>query len=192
MVDVNITLRSAEGESAQPYLLWDTRWNGDIQALDWVPVGSSPLEPQNKGGLSARRPLDTAVRICLATWRRAEPYDTLPDGNDPKGWWGDSIQLDDDMGPIGSRLWLLYRSILNTATAASAVSFAQEALACLITQGVVVRFDITPTIDRTKSALALQIDGYSQSGEKIYSQTFARIWNMEFDGSNDIPNTPLF
>jgi len=53
-------------------------------------------------------PLARAVIISLFTWRRANPDDVLPAGDDRQGWFGDTFaEVRGDR--IGSRLWLLSR-----------------------------------------------------------------------------------
>lgn len=180
---MDIRIRATEGTDPQPFLLWDTIWNSDDLATyyaDWTLAG--PNAPNNALGLGANHALDTAVLLSLFTWRRAEPSDKLPNGTDPKGWWGDLVDLDPDSseGPLGSRLWLLFRAPLNAATAALAETYAYEALQPLIDQGAVAVFVCTATIDKVKGYLTLAVDGYSQSGALVYSQKFQNLWRQEF------------
>lgn len=84
--------------------------------------------------------LARAVMISLFTDRRAEPYDALPDtGGDPpdrRGWWADAFQeAGRDARPIGSRLWLLERSVLSRETLRRAEDYAREALAWIVADG---------------------------------------------------------
>lgn len=171
MAEVDIRIRDTEAQDDQPLLLWDTVWNANLGALDWKIAGKT---------LQSSRILDTAILLQLATWRRAEPYDVLPSGADPKGWWGNAVDIEDDEDQLGSKLWLLYRAPLNDATANKAKQYATQCLQPLINQGAVVRFDIVPSYDVVKGMLALQIDGYSQDGQRIYSQKFSRLWAQEF------------
>lgn len=178
---MDIRIREAEGASEQPFLLWDTYWNeSDLgeYLCDWKLAG--PNAPNNAYGLAADHALNTAILISLFTWRRAEPYDVLPSGADPKGWWGDSVDLEENETKIGSRLWLLLRSTLNNETARKAEDYAYEALQPLIDQGAVARFEVVATPDIVKGFLVLDVRGYSQDGQKIYEQKFERIWRQEF------------
>jgi phage gp46-like protein len=85
-------------------------------------------------GMALRQPLPRAVIISLFSWGRALPDDELP-GTDRMGWWGDSFpQVAGDR--IGSRLWLLARTTIRTATPAKVREYATEALAWLIADGV--------------------------------------------------------
>lgn len=178
---MDIRLRETEGEGEQPSLLWDTEWVNDVldvKFADWVLSGST--DPTNLKGLRAKNALNTAILLCLFTWRRAEPFDVLPSGVDPKGWWGDAIDLEDDETKIGSRLWLLLRSPLNDATCTLAEQYAVEALQPLVDQGAVARFTVTATAEVVKGWLVLDVKAYSQDGQLIYSQKFSDIWKQEF------------
>jgi phage gp46-like protein len=178
---MEIRIREAEAAGEQPFLLWDTYWNSDDLSTyyaDWKLAG--PGAPQNAYGLAADHALNTAILISLFTWRRAEPSDVLPSGSDPKGWWGDSVDLEANEQKIGSRLWLLMRATLNNETARKAEDYAYEALQPLIDQGAVARFEVVGTPEIVKGYLTLDVRAYSQDGQKIYDQKFERIWRQEF------------
>jgi phage gp46-like protein len=183
-MDIDIRLRETEGSEAQPFLLWDTIWRNtdDLAApyVDWVLAGAEA--PGNAYGLASDHALHTSILLSLFTWRRAESYDNLPAGRDPKGWWGDAIDIDEENkeGPLGSRLWLLYRAVLNDETLRLAVTYCNEALEPIIDQGAVARFDVTATKDQVAGHLVLAVAGYSQTDQKIYDQKFQRIWYQEF------------
>jgi len=193
MVDVDIRVRQAESAAAQPDYQWDTQFNPATQTWDWVLAGYG--DPTNVGGLLTTRPIDTAVIIQLATWRRAEAYDNLPSGNDPRGWWGDSVDIDTNEGPLGSRLWLLYRAVLNANTAQLAENYATEALQTFVKQGVWATFTVATTIDKPNSKLVLTISAFSQDGARVYQQQFARLWAAEQQSFTPTPSmaggTPL-
>lgn len=178
---MDIRMRDSEGTDAQPFLLWDTYWNADdldTYFADWQLAG--PSAPLNAYGLSSNHALNTAILLSLFTWRRAEVYDVLPAGTDPKGWWGDDIDLEGNEGPLGSRLWLLIRAPLNANTITLAETYAYEALQPLIDQGAVATFVCTATIDKVQGFLTLAVNAYSQNGQLIYSQKFENLWRQEF------------
>jgi phage gp46-like protein len=179
---MDIRIRDTEGTDDQPFLLWDTYWpqGDDLSAsyADWKLAG--PNAPNNAYGLAADHALNTAILICLFTWRRAENYDTLPSGTDPKGWWGDNVDLEENETKLGSRLWLLIRADLNTETGKRAEDYAYEALQPLIDQGAVAKFVCAATVDQIKGSLTLAVNAYSQDGLLIYSQKFDRLWRQEF------------
>ncbi|WP_410015801.1 phage GP46 family protein [Sodalis sp. C49] len=109
-----------------------TLWNGERAVGDWQ---------AGQGDLLSGNDLETAILISLFSDRLARADDDY-DGDDRRGWWGDSGA---DY-PIGSRLWLLRRRKLTLATAASAETYATEALQWLIDDGVVSSITITTRI----------------------------------------------
>lgn len=178
---MDIRMRETEGTDEQPFLLWDTYWNQDDLSsalVDWKLAG--PNATNNAYGLAANHALNTAILISLFTWRRAEEYDQLPSGTDPKGWWGDTVDLDENETKLGSRLWLLRRAPANENTRRLAEDYAYEALQPLIDQGAVAKFVCTATIDPVRGYLVLAVNAYSQDGQKIYDQKFERLWRQEF------------
>jgi phage gp46-like protein len=80
--------------------------------LDWL------LLPN--GTLDDTQALATAVCVALGTNALAGPQDELPDpdSNERCGWWGDlDAELIWNGWPIGSKLWLLRRAKINSASA---------------------------------------------------------------------------
>lgn len=75
--------------------------------------------------------IETAVLISLFSDRLANEDDVTDDG-DRRGWWGDTGE--DVL--LGSRLWLLNRSPLTREVARKAEVCAEEALAWLVSDGV--------------------------------------------------------
>ncbi len=128
-----------------------TLWNGERAVGDWQ---------AGQGDLLSGNDLETAILISLFTDRLARADDDY-DGDDRRGWWGDSGA---DY-PIGSRLWLLRRRKLTLATAASAETYATEALQWLIDDGVVSSITITTRIvypsKLTMQIIFLKPDGTS-------------------------------
>lgn len=86
--------------------------------------------------------LRSAVLISLFTDRRAGDDDTLPDGTDRRGWWGDSY-ADTSGDQLGSRLWLLRRAKATAEVLQRARQYATEALQWLVEDAVVKSVDIT-------------------------------------------------
>ncbi|MBW4089890.1 MAG: hypothetical protein HIU82_02105 [Proteobacteria bacterium] len=121
--------------------------------------------------------LDTAIIICLFTDAPADPGDVIPDGTtDPRGYWGDmpidaAAQNGQPPDITGSKLWLLGRAVLNAETFARAESYAQAALAPLVTSGVVDKTVATATSPQ-RGWLQLVID-YWQAGS---SGQFTAAW----------------
>lgn len=85
-------------------------------------------------------PLVRSAIISLFTWRRSDPGDKLP-GIERYGWWGDTFPTVPN-DKIGSRLWLLSRSALTDEAVVRAKSYASEALAWMIEDGVATAFEV--------------------------------------------------
>lgn len=147
---------------------------------------AAPDEVSNRNGLTAKRGLHTAVVIQLFSDRRLpEGVAALDDLDpDPRGWWGDSVDRQDDEDEIGSLLWTLRRAPLDNDTVLRAIDYAQQALAVIVRQGAVARFTVAaegqyrPKIDPTAGLLALKVDGYSADGTKRYATRFEVLWDQ--------------
>lgn len=107
-------------------------WDVERLAADWR---------EGRGDLIDGNDLQTAIIISLFTDRVARDDDDI-DGDDRRGWWGDSGEDTD----IGSRLWLLRRQKLTQKVAQKAEDYAREALQWLITDGVVSSIDAATQI----------------------------------------------
>jgi phage gp46-like protein len=78
--------------------------------------------------------LNTANLISIFTDARAREGDDLPDGADPRGWWGDVLGAPSEQ--IGSRLWLLARSKQTALTVERARNFTTDATAWFLTDQI--------------------------------------------------------
>lgn len=180
---VAIRVRDTEACERQPQLLWDTIWIQRLDASggygDWILAGAGD-QVESRGGLRAEAALHTATMLCLFTDRQAEDDDTLPtDDGDRRGWWGDSVRLDDEPEvPLGSRLWLLERATLTDRTPALAQDFAEEALAVLAEQGAVARTEVETSADRSSGALFIIVRHFSHDGARVYDQRFGVLWEQ--------------
>lgn len=102
-------------------------------ALQWmthhgdVALGAADLQTDDG--------LDTAVLLSLFLDRRADADDGVSIDDDPRGWWGDTF-ADDAGDQIGSRLWLLSREKQLQNVATRARTYAEEALAWLVDDGI--------------------------------------------------------
>ena len=93
-------------------LVQNTQYPKYSVTLDWS------LLPN--GTLDDTQALATAVCVALGTNALASDQDILPDpdSNERCGWWGDlDAELIWDGWPIGSKLWLLRRAKINSASA---------------------------------------------------------------------------
>ena len=107
-------------------------WNADTLRTDWM---------AGNGDLLSGDDLQSAIMISLFTDRLAHSDDDYDDEY-RRGWWADT----GTDGFIGSRLWLLRRQKLTTQVAKKAEDYAREALAWLITDGVVSDIQIRTQI----------------------------------------------
>lgn len=180
---VAIRIRDTEACEPQPQLLWDTIWVQRIDASggwgDWILAGPSD-QVESRGGLRAEAALHTATLICLFTDAHAAADDELPtDDGDRRGWWGDSVRLDGEPDvPLGSKLWLLERAVLNEQTRRRAQDYAEDALAVLAQQGAVARTVVETAIDQLAGHLLISVAHYSHDGHTAYEQRFGVLWQQ--------------
>lgn len=177
---MEIRIRAEEASLPERTTSPDLVWQPDLGYADLVMAGPTGAD------LQSLHSLHTAFVIALFTDRRAEPYE-LDGQTDPHGWWGDSVDLDDGEQPIGSKLWLLRREVLNDATAARAKAYAIDALRPFIDNNVVAQFNVTAVPDIPNGRLDLGVQAFSQAGAKIYDQRFAYLWNQEFGATATTP-----
>jgi phage gp46-like protein len=176
----SLTYRLNEGCGEQPSLLWDSVWNPLDGQGDWALAGAD--EAQNRGGLKATNAIHTAVLIALFTDKRVpdeHPLRYLAD-NDPRGWWGDGVDVRADLGeaPLGSLLWLLQRAPLDASTEQWAIAFAQEALYPLIAQQVVSKIEVEATANKLKNRLEMLVRLYGRDGKLVYDERFQSLWDQ--------------
>ncbi|WP_325893032.1 phage GP46 family protein [Grimontia sp. NTOU-MAR1] len=107
-----------------------------------------------QGKLAEDDGLNSLVFMMLMTDARAKESDVLPAGiTDRRGWPGDSFVET----PWGSRLWLLRREKLTTATLQRAEDYAREALIPLL-KGYAKRYRVTASrtgADRLRLDIAI-------------------------------------
>lgn len=184
---MQIIMRVNEGCGEQPMLLWDSLWAAEEGAADWALADAA--EPLNRGGLRALQPIETAAVLCLFSDRRApeELREGAPgpagfpprlDDGDPRGWWGDGIDVrtEDGEAELGSHLWLLERAPLTEETARLAALYAQEALQPLLVQQLCARVETAAVVNEIEGRLELTVDLYGRDGALIYSRRFDVYW----------------
>lgn len=179
----DLIIRANEGCDPDPFLLWDSNWSPDDGLADFALAGSD--EKLNRGGLSAKAALATAVTLALFTDKRIDPTHPLywlVDG-DPRGYWGDGVDVRADLGEtqFGSYLWLFERAPLTINGQSAAIwaqQFALDALQPLKDQGAVVRIDASAVANEIDNRLELTVDLYGENGEAVYSQKFAILWRQ--------------
>lgn len=184
-----IRTRDTEGCELQPNLAWDTIWVQRLDASggfgDWLLAGPRDLV-ESRGGLRAEAALHTATLLILFTDARAPLEEDLPtpDG-DRRGWWGDSVRLDDEPEhALGSLIWLeIERAPLTEATADRVKGRAAAALETLIAQGAVARTEIETDVRREQGFLGLRVQHFSHDGQRAYDQRFAVLWQQSEAGA---------
>jgi phage gp46-like protein len=161
-------------ETEEPYRAPDLGWDGIVGDLILNPFDHS----EAPGDLRAEQGLATQVLICLMTDRRVEASE-LRDGDENRGWIGDSFDVVDGETPIGSRLWLLRRSALYPGIEIKAQDYAREALQPLVDQGAVAKVDVLATAGANRLDLAVSL--YGRNGTQIYNSKFELLWR-QIDG----------
>lgn len=163
-------------DAEEPYRAPDLIWDGIVGDLAINPL----THPDAPGDLRAEQGLATQVLIHLMTDARVEQSE-LRDGDDNRGWFGDSFDVMDGEQPIGSRLWLLRRSALTDGIEVEAQDYAREALQPLLSQSAVARIDVAAVADRANSRLVLTVTIYGRNGEVTFDKKFELLWR-QIDG----------
>ena len=190
---MQIFIRVNEGCAEQPLLLWDSVWDAQAGEADWA-LADPAAEPLNKGGLQATSQLETVVVLCLFSDKRApeELCNGAPgpggfpprlDDGDPRGWWGDGIDVrtDDGETELGSHLWLLERAPLTEQVGRLAEFYAREALDPLLAQQACARIDVAASVNEIRGRLELDVDLYGRDGTVVYAGRFAIYWRRLAD-----------
>lgn len=176
-----LRVRIGEGEKPQPSLLWDSVWSPQQGNADWALAGAD--EPLNRGGLRSKATLDTAIVLALFTDKRIpdqHPLRKYVSSDDPRGWWGNDIDVRADYGEVelGSLLWVFARAVLTEQVRLEVIAEAQAALQCLITQGVAVRIDVQAVTEPAFGRCDLLVQIYGRDGTMIHGVQFNDIWQQ--------------
>ncbi len=91
--------------------------------------------------LDSDETLKTAITLSLLTWARANPDDPLPDGEDRKGWWGDTY-ADVPGDRFGCRIWTLIGAPITAGLIAQADQMIREALQWMVEDNLVGGFTV--------------------------------------------------
>lgn len=179
----DITIRANEACAPDFHALWDSVWDAERGLADWQLTDGS--EPHNHGGLLSRNGIATAVALALFTDRRIDPSHPLFElcDGDPRGWWGDAIDVRDDLGEtvLGSYLWLLERApmtIRGVPVEVWARQIALDALKPLLDQGVAVRIEVDAKADPLRGRLEMIIRIYGRDGDVLFDQTYQLLWDQ--------------
>jgi phage gp46-like protein len=190
-----LRVRIDEGEQPQPTLFWDSRWEPWRGQADWAMAGAD--EPQNRGGLSAKAALHTAVVLSLFTDKRISkdhPLFYLVEDGDPRGWFGDGVDVRADLheDEMGSLLWVFERAHLNETIRRWVENVTYEALVPLINQGAAVRVDVQAEAQFAINRVNLGVQIYGRDGSKMYDYKFEDIWAQTANAPKPapFPNSP--
>lgn len=156
-----------------PYRAPDLGWDGEVGDLIINPID----HPDAPGDFRAEQGLATAALIYLMTDRRVDASE-LRDGDENRGWIGDSFDLGPDEQPLGSRLWLLRRSAIYDGIEVKVEAYVREALQPLVSVKAVSRIDVAVTIDRPGNKVGYQVSLYGRDGAKIYDNKFELLWDQ--------------
>lgn len=161
------------------------RQDTDIR-LCWLnfPWPRGEWELDGQGGLVTGNDLVTSVLVSLFSNRLALTSDRLPLGGpgqapDRQGWHGDTWLDRQHAGDkLGSRLWLLPGSVTTDKTPILARSYAEEALAWLIEDGVASRVDCDAFfVNGRRDRLGIVIDIYRPGLATPISLRFDWVWS---------------
>lgn len=160
-------------EGEDPYRAPDLGWDGVagdliLNALD---------HPSAPGDLRAEQGLATQVLIHLMTDRRVEESE-LPDGEQNRGWMGDSFDQMDGEGPLGSRLWLLRRRAIYEGIEIDVEDYVREALEPLIAQGAAASIDVAVMVDRPAARVDYIVTLFGRDGALAYQRKFELLWRQ--------------
>ena len=131
----------------------------------------------NNGDLLREEGLETAVLISLFTDRRANEDDELINAGEYRGWWGDLLSEDDQ---IGSRLWLIKGQKATQSNVILAKEYIQEALQWMLDDGVVAKIDVETEAQGPPEhkILAARIRLWYTDGN-VVSIKFENLWEMQ-------------
>jgi phage gp46-like protein len=130
--------------------------------------GDGDVSYDDDGRIVEGHDLKAAVFLSLFLDAPARDGDDIPDHATRRGFWADAFNTDGDI--TGSRLWLLERSKVTAAALADAKTYADEALAWMVRDGVAravttsaERYVLTPETQ----GILLRVVGYRVTGERF-------------------------
>lgn len=136
--------------------------------------------------LASDRGLATAALLSLFLDRRAQADDQPPSGDpaDRRGWWADQFSsFEGDR--LGSRLWLLDRSVRGNDVARRAEEYVREALAWMVEDRVVSAVEVE--IDATGNNLRIGVT-LQRPGRQTVAFRFAHVWDTAAERRSRCPH----
>lgn len=130
----------------------------------------------NAASLDTDHGLETAVTVSLFTDQRARDDDVLPDGDDRRGFWGDTWPVVPGM-KVGSRLWLLSREIITAETVARVREYGTDALRWLVDEGFAssATFEAWRDRDAGRWVISARAVILRPSGQ-LFDRRYSDIW----------------
>lgn len=120
----------------------------------------------------------TPVLVSLFTDARARSGDEIPDGtSDPRGWWGDAYLPPGDR--MGSRLWLLDRSLRTPFTLKRIEDYAREALAWMVEDGLATKVQSSAAFEGAEGYRLNVITWAPARGTEPTGWRFFRNWEAQ-------------
>jgi len=126
------------------------------------------------GDLKIEEGLETSVIISIFSDQRVTEEELPPGLLNRRGWWGDLFP-ETEGDQIGSKVWVLNRSVNSLDTVANLETLARESLAWMLEDGVASAIEVEASIDEnnpSQTNLAVQIT--RPTGE---SDRFGVIWD---------------
>jgi phage gp46-like protein len=160
-------------DTAEPYRSPDLGWDGVEGDL----ILNALTHPTAPGDFRAEQGLATQILIHLMTDRRVEESE-LRHGEANRGWFGDSFDIQDGEGPLGSRLWLLRRTAITEETAVLVEDYVREALQPLIDQEAIVSLDVTVTVDKPANRVDYVVKTYGRDATQSFDGKFKLFWEQ--------------
>ena len=156
--------------------------------LDWLLL--------DDGTLDDTQALATSVMIALGTNALADVDDILPDpdSTDRQGWWGD-YQADTIWGaqPIGSKLWLLRRSAIESvasrggSTLAAIKTYIVACIQPFVNQRIISTFDVT--VDRHDKNRVDTLVRIFRGPTPVIELRYAILWNEQQEAAAGFTKT---
>jgi phage gp46-like protein len=180
---LTVITREAEGEDPEAVFSWDTTWTqwdylssvgGSGGYGDWL-VADAEEVTTNRGGFQSRDQLTTAIIQCLFTdKRKPDELEVNNESDDPRGWHGDSYDVDIDAGEreLGSYLWTLQRDGPVPVDVKRVEHYASEALQTLVDQGAVDHFEITAEVAPIEGRISFLVNAFAKNGASLFAGTF--------------------
>ena len=107
-----------------------------------------------------------------------EGLSELRDGEENRGWIGDSYDMGPDEKPLGSKLWRHRRSAIYDGIEVTIEADVRDALQPLLDVKAAARLDVAVTADRQANKVSYHVSLYGRDGAKIYDNKFELLWDQ--------------